>query len=960
VHISKIIVSIGLTFMGLTAAFGQSQPAKHGARSTSAQSAGATSTQADSSPGSAAPAPQNPPPQQPGAGSPTSGSTNGSGGNASRNKNGATSAQKPANGQTTSNLANTAAKTGSTPNPEPGGDYIPCRFTPAELDRLHAPEKSSILTDAEADTLKQTVDQAALAASAKGEISEDLAEEIIKNVNEADFKGLTLSQALAKIVLAINAARGAAKSDQRQPSSQGPADTIENTIKSLSVDKAVLDALDPYIRKLRQDLPTNKDVADLNAFALGDFIEAVNRKPFESLKSFVPAVKVALGSSNVNPVLDAARQYLSRLSRPSDVFCAMSILSGEETSRAYGHIIARNYIAVQVVVRNLNPDQEFVLHDVEFAVNTDPTGAPGRFFSGRDKVIVRALSSAQQSFDPRNLTIGIAQGVGALFSAVAAFQGGNIVEASGVVNGAALPWLQTVWKDQSADQLNLLNDTGFSSTVTSQTRVPQLGTVMVVTFIPAKQFSEAWWVQPCTKYIYLGSRQRKYWTGPGKLKFYSPDGEEQEVGRALEACGAIKEVSGLSANESADLTADHTGSYWSKLKNGVLLKHGEGSPTFLTLPATPEFEISSVARGTDQKTSDLTLRDLPERSDDTSVLAKITSPGPNGQSLQGYYYVTFKGSLVNVNAVLNECTNNCGAITFMEETDIFRKSQSIDYWHWSGQSMQLFANLSLIVVAGTHVVDQTQLELSISQLKCPADDAGNVVFQKPLGSTLACTLTGKNLNKVQTLRLRSVKNPTDPNPVDGTVGGYSPDLTTATVTFPADALRCLADTAYTVFGISSTGAEQTTGQTLHFSNGPYARKLDPDSLDFADGKAKDLKLEGCILSGVASLKLTSTADSTKTATFKPSGASAADSISFSIDPTKLSGFGSTESAIPLSVADSSGKATQIEPTLSITDLKTANAQSSGKNGGGSAGHKPNPANHAKAPAGVGAGRGAQH
>ena len=37
-------------------------------------------------------------------------------------------------------------------------------------------------------------------------------------------------------------------------------------------------------------------------------------------------------------------------------------------------MIANNYIAVQVVVRNLNRDQAFVLHDVEFEVNADPEG----------------------------------------------------------------------------------------------------------------------------------------------------------------------------------------------------------------------------------------------------------------------------------------------------------------------------------------------------------------------------------------------------------------------------------------------------------------------------------------------------------------------------------------------------------------------------------------------------------
>jgi hypothetical protein len=120
----------------------------------------------------------------------------------------------------------------------------------------------------------------------------------------------------------------------------------------------------------------------------------------------------------------------------------MSILSYKETTLTYGYIIAQNYIAVQVIVRNLNKDEEFLLHDIEFAVNTDPAGDPGRFFSGRDKVIVRALSAAQQNLDPRNISIQAAQGVGSLFSAIAPLVGGAMVAASGVINGAVLPSLE--------------------------------------------------------------------------------------------------------------------------------------------------------------------------------------------------------------------------------------------------------------------------------------------------------------------------------------------------------------------------------------------------------------------------------------------------------------------------------------------------------------------------------------
>ena len=71
-----------------------------------------------------------------------------------------------------------------------------------------------------------------------------------------------------------------------------------------------------------------------------------------------------------------------------------------------------------------------------------------------------------------------------------------------------MPGLDKYWKDLSSDQLNLLNDTGFSSDVSEQTSVPVSGTVMFVTFIPSKQFEEGWWTQPCVDNTYIGTRDK--------------------------------------------------------------------------------------------------------------------------------------------------------------------------------------------------------------------------------------------------------------------------------------------------------------------------------------------------------------------------------------------------------------------------------------------------------------------
>jgi len=808
----------------------------------------------------------------------------------------ATPTKPPTTPPSTPNPSATLGKTALAPIPDLSGDYIPCRFTPAELQNLHAPQLSLTLSDADAESLKERVSTGVLAASESKQISQDLANEIITKVVADDFKSLTLSQALGRIIKIVSEAQKTVASQAPDKQGEDTHKIIDTAVKSdPKFSPAQAPALQQFLNKLDEVLPqTTEPTPEEHLRALQLFVQEADTAP--QLKPFTSTVVKALGSSqqnNLNSVVDSARQFLARLERPTDVGCAMSILSPKETSKAYGYIIAHEYIAVQVVVRNLNSEQEFVLHDVEYAVNTDPTGTPGRFFSGRDKVIVRALSTAQESFDPRNIVISTAQGVGALFSAIAPLVGGSLVAASGVINGATIPWLQKAWKDQSVDQLNLLNDTGFSASISSQTRVPKSGTVVVVTFIPSKQFSQGWWVQPCTNYSYVGSRLANVWTGAAKLKFYSPDSDDQEVGRALQVCGAA-------GKDAAEINFDSK-------------KHGSGPPHFLKLPASPALDIDSITPTPDKSSSTLTIQSLPTLPASAPVLARINTV-VNGKNISDTYSVTIGSSGVTVASALPPCTAECGTITLLDETDIFRLAKTVNYWNWGGKSLQLFANLSLVVVAGTHVIDQSQLELSISDLSCPgADESGNVTFTKPLPPSITCTLTGKNLNKAAKLKLRNSKDAADTATVDGTVA-VSGDSTNATVTFKGEDLRCLAQPAYSVFAVSSTGAEQSTKLTLHFSPSPYAASIDPKALDFSTGSKQPLAVNGCLLTSVASLKLTTKKG--ESATFDSTSA-AATKATFSIDSANLSKFGSSETGVVLSVLDKSKKETPIDPTLDI-------------------------------------------
>ena len=183
--------------------------------------------------------------------------------------------------------------------------------------------------------------------------------------------------------------------------------------------------------------------------------------------------------------------------RPLDVSCSMSILSWQETSDTFGRRIANQYLAIQVNVRNLNRQNEFLIHDVQVAVDTG-VGQDyfALFHSGRDKLLVRAVAQRGQFEDRRNLVINSLQLVGAVAAVPSASMSNEFSTAVAVFEGQFVPGLaNVVFPDHTVQQINNINDLGFSSSSTNKTIVPIQGSVPLVTFIaqkPIQQLPFAW------------------------------------------------------------------------------------------------------------------------------------------------------------------------------------------------------------------------------------------------------------------------------------------------------------------------------------------------------------------------------------------------------------------------------------------------------------------------------------
>jgi hypothetical protein len=182
---------------------------------------------------------------------------------------------------------------------------------------------------------------------------------------------------------------------------------------------------------------------------------------------------------------------------PTDVSCSMSILAWKETSDIFGRRVANTYVAIQVTIRNLNSTNEFLIHDIQVAIDTGmDTDDLGRFQAGRDKLLVRAVAQRGQTEDRRNLVVNSLVAAGSI-AAASSITAGTIEfkDAVAVFQGAFIPGFDTLFPDHTVEQLNHINDLVFSSSSTSKVLVPVQGSVPLVTFIsqkPIGQLPFAW------------------------------------------------------------------------------------------------------------------------------------------------------------------------------------------------------------------------------------------------------------------------------------------------------------------------------------------------------------------------------------------------------------------------------------------------------------------------------------
>lgn len=182
-------------------------------------------------------------------------------------------------------------------------------------------------------------------------------------------------------------------------------------------------------------------------------------------------------------VTETLTATISDLAAPTDVGCQMIMLPWHVTADSFGRHVADQFIAFQVIVRNLNATQEFVLHNTSIALDT------GRFYAGVDRMLVRNTQQHGNYYDRRNFWMRVLEVAGDIAAGAAPYASGDTQSGIAVFRAAFIPGMQKIFPDRYLNQINALNDLGFSASTAYKMVIPVKGSAPFVTFLPADMFS---------------------------------------------------------------------------------------------------------------------------------------------------------------------------------------------------------------------------------------------------------------------------------------------------------------------------------------------------------------------------------------------------------------------------------------------------------------------------------------
>ena len=179
--------------------------------------------------------------------------------------------------------------------------------------------------------------------------------------------------------------------------------------------------------------------------------------------------------------LEAPNQPDTADGRGEGISCSQSLLDRKEVSDIFGRRLAHMYLVVQVNVRNLRNDFDFILQDVRLTIDGNLSVA------SRPKELVRGVAEKGQMLDRRNLIISTITAVGTIAGGLSAslLFTADFARATTIFQGPFRTAMVNAMPDFSVRQLNRLNDHSVSS---QGVVIPKAQQAMVVAFASQRIF----------------------------------------------------------------------------------------------------------------------------------------------------------------------------------------------------------------------------------------------------------------------------------------------------------------------------------------------------------------------------------------------------------------------------------------------------------------------------------------
>ncbi len=164
------------------------------------------------------------------------------------------------------------------------------------------------------------------------------------------------------------------------------------------------------------------------------------------------------------------------------VACSQALLDWEEASDIFGRRVAKRYLVVEVKIRNLSRDFEYLLHDVRLGYGAETV-------TSRDRKLVRGVAEKGQMYDPRNMGIRLVEAAGSLFAGLTIFPFAtrDLKNAINLFQGPTTTSIKQAFPDFTVNQMNRLSDSAFT---TQTTVVPKGQAVSLVTFLSRHIFMD--------------------------------------------------------------------------------------------------------------------------------------------------------------------------------------------------------------------------------------------------------------------------------------------------------------------------------------------------------------------------------------------------------------------------------------------------------------------------------------